>query len=247
RPLLKNEKAVEEGAKWGSMFASIMAGGTAIIPPLMALENKKVKKSVIRRLDEKIYGKETVENDPKFEESYCRIDEEPKKGFVTGMAARMIAIAPLITVASLPATNKPLIKYMYDPIGRGSKWLVGKIGIKPGKMLAEGAMERIEGDPGIPKKFQSNWDFLHRTIGFDFGLTIFYSIFHEIAYKALAALGVEKEELHIESAIAGPSAPAPPCPPPFAPHQKLAPPPASYTEKLAAEERGAPIQPGVSA
>lgn len=194
KPVLKTPTAVEEGAKWGTMFAGIMAGGTVIIPPLMVMENKKVKKSIVRWLDEKIYGKEAVATDPKFAEVYHAIDDEPKKGFAIGMASRLIAIAPLIAAASMPATNKPLIKYLYDPIGKASKWTAERIGIKPGRMALEGAMEHIEGDPNIAKKFQSNWDFLHRTIGFDFGLTIFYSIFHQIAYNSLAAMGMKKTE-----------------------------------------------------
>jgi hypothetical protein len=194
KPFLKTPTATEEGAKWGTMFAGIMAGGTVIIPPLMVMENKKVKKSIVRWLDEKIYGKEAVESDPKFAEVYHAIDDEPRKGFAIGMASRLIAIAPLIAAASIPATNKPLIKYLYDPIGKGTKWLAAKVGIKPGRMAIEGAMEHIEGDPNIAKKFQSNWDFLHRTIGFDFGLTIFYSIFHQIAYNSLAAMGMKKED-----------------------------------------------------
>jgi hypothetical protein len=189
KPFLRNDKATEEGAKWGTMFAGIMAGGFAIIPPMMVMENKNVKKGVIRWLDEKIYGEQRVKEDPKFEEAYKRIDAEPEKNFTDGMSSRLIAIVPLITVASIPATNKPLIKYLYDPIGKVSHWAMTKIGIKPDKMLREGKLEHINGDPKTPKEFQNNWDFLHRTIGFDFGLTIFYSIFHEIAYKTLAAFG----------------------------------------------------------
>jgi len=192
KPVLRKENSVNEGAKWGTMLTSIMAGGTAIIPPMMVLENRKIKRKIICWLDEKIYGKDAVKNDPKFEQSYCRIEEEPKQDFLTGMATRFIALIPFFIVNPMPTLNKPLIKYLYDPIGNSTKWLAQKIGIKPGKMLLEGAFEHIEGDPNIPKRWQSNWDFLHRTIGFDFGLTVFYSIFHEITYKGLAALGAKK-------------------------------------------------------
>ncbi|MDX1974232.1 MAG: hypothetical protein SFT92_01005 [Rickettsiales bacterium] len=191
-PILKEPEALEKGAKWGGMFASIMAGGTAIIPPMMVMENKHNKKAIVRWLDEKIYGKETVAHDPKFEESYRAIDEEPKKSFATGMAARFLALAPLIAWVSLPKLNDPAIKYLYDPIGKASKWVAESIGIRPKKMLVEGTMELVEGNPKLPKKFMSNWDFLHRTIGFDFGLTFFYAILHEAAFKALAAVGVDK-------------------------------------------------------
>lgn len=195
KPVLKSPAALEEGAKWGSMFTSIMAGGTAIIPVLMFMEDKGNKKSMIKKMDEWYYGKDVVANDPQFQSSYDAIDKEPPKGFAIGMASRLLAIAPLITVASIPATNKVLIKNLYDPIANLTKKAAGAVGIKPSKaMLAEGEKVFLEGDPSLPKKFQNNWDFLHRTIGFDFGLTIFYSIFHEIAYKALAAAGMKKTD-----------------------------------------------------
>ncbi len=188
KPFLKTDAATAEGAKWGTKFAGIMAGGFAIIPIMTVMENRNVKKGVIRWLDEKIYGEEKVKNDPQFEAAYRAIDEEPKKGFKTGMISRFIAIAPLITISSIPATNKPLIKYLYDPLGNVSKWAMKKLGIKPNKMLMHETLEHLEGDPNIKKQPQNDWDFLHRTIGFDFGLTIFYSIFHEISYKCMAAL-----------------------------------------------------------
>lgn len=192
-PVLKNPAHLEEGSKWGTMFASIMAGGTAIIPVMLKLENKETKKAIIRNLDEKIYGKEAVENDPKFAAAYKAIDEEPEKDFKTGMIARFIAIAPLITIASIPATNKPMIKYVYDPIGKMSKFVAEKMGIRPAKMMKEGVMELVEGDPNLPKKFMSNWDYLHRTIGFDFGLTFFYAILHEMAFEGLSKMGVKNK------------------------------------------------------
>jgi len=192
-PILRSEASLNEGAKWSNMIASIMAGGTMIIPPMMVLENKTVKKKIIRWFDEKIHGKATVANDPRFDECYSKIDEEPKKGFWVGMLARFAALAPMIALVSIPATNKPMVKFIYDPIAKGSKWLAAKVGIKPGKMLTEGKLEHITGDPNLPKQFQSNWDFLHQTIGFDFGLTIFYSILHEMAYKKLAGFMSKKD------------------------------------------------------
>jgi len=196
-PVLKGD-ARNEGAKWGTMFASIMVGGFSIIPVIMGLENKERKKRMVKWFDEKIYGKEVVANDPKFAESYKRIDEEPEKKFSDGIWSRLIAIAPLISAASWPTTNKPLIKYLYDPIGDATKKVAKGIGIKPKSAYwmdpKLGALEHIEGDPKIAKQWQSNWDFFHRTIGFDFGLTVFYAIFHEIAYKTLAAMGMKKEK-----------------------------------------------------
>lgn len=179
RPFTKSPETLEQGAKWGSMFASIMVGGTAIIPVMMGLEKKSTKKAIVKWVDEKIYGKEEVESDPKFKDAYKTIDEEPKKDFVTGMIARMTVLAPLILMTITPALNNKCIKYLYDPIAKGTKFLAKSAGIKPKKMLKVGA----DG--------QTNWDFLHRTIGFDFGLTFFYSFLHEYAYKKFA--GIERD------------------------------------------------------
>jgi hypothetical protein len=185
KPIFKSEATVEEGAKWGSMFASIMFGGTATIPPIMILENKKVKKSIIKTLDEKIYGKDEVAADPRFEESYKAIDEEPQKDFATGMITRFASLAPLIAITVSPA-NKYMVQYLYNPIAKATKWGAEKIGIKPGKFALRGTMEHVEGDIKAPKKFLSDWDFIHQTIGFDFGLSFFYAYIHEAVYKAMS-------------------------------------------------------------
>ena len=197
KPVMKSEQSLEEGAKWGTMFASIMAGGTTIIPVMMAMENKTNKKGIIKWLDEKWYGKEAVANNPQFEESYKAIDNEPHKSFAIGMASRFAALAPLIAMSVYSPTNKVLIKHVYDPIGTGSKWVAKKVGIKPSAEMLDplkGALEHIEGDPNIPKRMMSNWDFLHRTIGFDLGLTFLYSFLHEVAYKGLAKMGVKETD-----------------------------------------------------
>ena len=193
KPILKTPAATAEGAKWGTSFAGIMAGGFAIIPLMMVMEDKNNKKKMVKWLDEKTYGKEVVANDPKFEEAYKRIDEEPKKGLGIGLLSRLFAITPLIIAASTPSINTKLIKYLYDPIGKGSKWVASKIGIKPSQnMLTKGAMVHLDGNPKTPQSFQNNWEFLHRTIGFDFGLTIFYALLHEASYKTLASMGMRK-------------------------------------------------------
>jgi hypothetical protein len=176
KPFLKNEAHLNEGAKWGAMFASIMAGGTAIIPPMIYLENKHNKKKIVRALDNMIYGKEEVDSDPRFAQCYEVINNQPPKDFTTGMLARGAALVPLIAITTMPV-NKQLIKHMYDPIGRISKKVVTGVGIKP-----NGYMMKV-GTDGL-----TNWDFMHRTVGFDFGQTIFYSAMHEVAYKQLAKL-----------------------------------------------------------
>lgn len=188
KPVLKPEN-LKSGSEWGAAFISIMAGGTMIIPVMMGLENKKNKKGIIRWLDKKIYGKEEVENNPKFEESYNRVDEEPKKNFGTGMAARFAVLLPMIAVTVSPLNNY-IKKGYYDYISKSSKFLSEKIGIKPKSM-----QEIATGGVG------TKWDYLHQTIGFDLGLTFIYSFCHEFAYKALAALGFKK---HVDTQSAAP-------------------------------------------
>jgi hypothetical protein len=178
--------ALEKGAQWGSNFVNIMVGGFTTIPPMMALENKDTKKKIIRGIDEVVYGKDTVKNDPKFEESYKEIDKEPKKDFWSGFWARWIAIAPLITAVSSEKVGIFLEEQLYDRIARGTKSVSSWLKIKPGKMALEGDMvPKKNGKPG-EKVWQSNWDYFHQIVGFDFGLTVFYSALHEMAYKFLA-------------------------------------------------------------
>lgn len=193
-PFIKTESTLNEGAVWGTRFVSIMAGGTAIIPPLMVMENKSNKSKIIRWIDEKWYGKDAVANDPKFQESYEAIKKEPHKSFAIGMAARLTVLAPLIGMTICQATHKPLLKYVYDPIGKGSKWIAGKVGIKPGAHMADPLKGSLEQAENGMMEMQSNWDFLHRTIGFDLGLTFLYSFMHEYAYKGLAALGMKETD-----------------------------------------------------
>lgn len=205
-PIMKSKSSAEVGASWATRFTSIMAGGFTIIPLMMFMENRSVKKATVRKLDEMAYGKEEVENDPKFQKSYDAIDQEPKKGFWTGMVARIIAITPLIAAASWEKSNVPLIKWVYDLIGNKTKWIAEKTGEKfnwkPSGWWKKGEMEYIDGISSKPKQFQNNWDFLHRTIGFDFGLTIVYSKLHEIAYKSLARFQAKNEALEDAADVA---------------------------------------------
>ena len=192
--MFKSESALDSGAAWGTRFISIMAGGTAIIPIVQQLENKENKKKFIRRVDEAYYGKDVVADDPKFQESYNAIDTEPHKSFAIGMTARLLVLAPLIAMTVTPAINNPIRKYFYQPIGKGSKWIVNKVGMKPSEQLLDpmkGAME--VGEDGV-RRMQSNWDFIHETIGFDVGLTFLYSFIHEYAYKTLAKLGMKETD-----------------------------------------------------
>lgn len=188
RLFTKNPETIEKGAEGGMMFASIMAGGTAIIPVMMTLENKKNKKGIIKWLDEKWYGKEAVANDPKFQESYDAIDQEPHKSFGIGMASRFAALAPLIAITMTPSAHGFMGKQVYDRVANVSKWVSKKVGIKPSEEMLTPILNAKTGEK------ISNWDFLHHTIGFDVGLTFFYSFLHEAAYKAFAKLGMKETD-----------------------------------------------------
>jgi len=182
----QDKKSIEKGGFYGSLFVSILMGGTAIIPLMTYMEDKENKKKIIRWLDEKMYGEEEVKNNPKFEESYRRIDEEPKKNFKMGMMARFTALAPLLIIVLTDKIYDPIKKRTFDHVEKGSAWL-GK------KILPKKWVDTLE-KRDILKKGKSDWEFLHHTIAFDFGLTIVYSFLHEIAFKALSAMGMKKFE-----------------------------------------------------
>jgi len=193
-PVLKSEAALNEGARWGSMFTSIIVGGTAIIPPMVAMEHKDNKEKMIRWLDHKVHGPDKVESDPRFEEQYCAIGDEPKKNFTTGMIARIAVLIPMIGVTLIPEANKVMVKYLYNPIAKGSKALCKSVGFEPRRLMQQGAVEVADGDISKAASFVSDWDFIHRTIGFDLGLTFIYSFAHEATYKTLAAFGFKTTE-----------------------------------------------------
>lgn len=187
----KKPENLAEGVSWGTRLLTIMIGGFTIIPLMILMENKTVKKNVVRWLDEKIYGRDEVKNNPAFEESYKKIDEEPRKGFWRGMFARAIALSPLFVICFNSELNKWPARFLYNPLGKMTKWTAEKCGIKPASMIAKTQMVHPDGNTSLSKVPQSNWDYLHQTIGFDFGLTAFYAVLHEIAYKTLASFGAK--------------------------------------------------------
>lgn len=244
-PVLKDAKSLEVGAMWGSRFANIMIGGFAIIPLMTMLENKDNKKKIVRGIDEMVYGKDQVAHDAKFEESYKEIDNEPKKELGTGIVARILALTPLLTITSIPTTNNFMTKHIYNRVGSGTKWAAEHMGIKPAALLKRGEMVHPNSDPKLAKVFQSDWNYIHETIGFDFGLTFIYSFLHEGIIKAISGFGSKTQpqttpapapqEAPMQAAPAAPSAPeAPPLAP--APSTKI------QTEGLEAKRDLAPAQ-----
>ena len=160
-----------------------MAGGTFIIPVMMYLENKENKKAFIHKIDEMSYSKEILHNDPRFKEQDDRIDSEPKKDFATGMYARLVALSPFIAEAVTPAIHESLQQNIYERAGGLSKGVAKTLGIESEKLMKTGAKEAMKDGS---KRFVSNWDFIHNTIGYDVTITFAYSYLHELAYKVLA-------------------------------------------------------------
>ncbi len=197
KPIIKNESTRKVGAKGGTMFTSIMMGGFAIIPPMMWMEKKENKKKIVKWLDEKTYGKETVANDPKFAEQYERIEEEPHKSLMGGIGSRLLALAPLLVITFTNPIHSKLVQYIYEPIGKVSKGGAKLLRLEPkpdSKMFIEGAEQHIHESSKKPMEWVNNWEFLHKTIGFDVGLTFVYAILHEVAYKRIAAIGWKKKD-----------------------------------------------------
>lgn len=192
----QNPHTVEKSASWGSDFVSIMVGGFSIIPVVNYLMKAENRVSFARWVDEKIYGKEKVANDPSFAATYDEVYHEPKQSFGIGMAARFLAIAPLITASSYPKINDRLDEHLYKPISRKTKWLAEKLHIKPsGYMLQEHDVVKLDKATGTDHvQKQSNWDFLHEKIGFDFGLTAFYMVLHERACHYLGCMFSKPQE-----------------------------------------------------
>jgi hypothetical protein len=167
-------------------FTTIMIGGFSIITIIMGLE--KNKKPIVKSLDEKIYGEDAVKNDPRFAAAYEEIGKEKEQGFLVGMVTRVAALVPLIYGHT--KFKGTLSRYLYEPIAKMSLWTAETVGIKPKKMLETITIEGEE---------TTKWNFLHNTIGFDFGLCIFYAYLHEFLYKRVAnILGDKSENAHSE-------------------------------------------------
>lgn len=196
RPIFKEGAELYNAKTWAARFLAIMFGGTITIPPIMALENKENKKSIIRSLDNKIYGKEVVENDPKFQESYDAIEQEPEKNFGLGLITRFISLAPIFAVALPDKTANFLDKQLYQRIAKITKWAAHHIGIRPKQdsWLIKGGAEGLP-FKGIPSpENKNNWEYIHHTIGFDFGLSIIYAVLHEFSYKAGSAIWGDRKK-----------------------------------------------------
>ncbi len=171
----------------GVTFINIIAGGMMTIPPLLALENKKNRKAITRALDETIYGKDQVANDPKFEQSYQAIDREPKKDFGAGMIARFAALAPLLFLIINSKTAPEMDKHYFNHIAEKTKLGANAIGITEEKLFGKKGAEESK----------RLWKAIHRTLSVDLGLGIPYAILHSFFYNKFSKIESAQHHQHI--------------------------------------------------
>lgn len=181
KPIIKDPKSLKSSVEYGNMFVSIITGGMFTIPPLMVLENNKVKKSITQTIDGMVYGKDAIENDPRFKEAYERIENAPKKDFLTGMSSRFVALSPLLASVLFPPTRNLLDKHYFSHITKASTSLSTKMGLGAEKLFPKlskaQALERNA--------------FIHDNFALDFGFGVPYAILHSVFYNKFA--GDQKE------------------------------------------------------
>lgn len=217
-------KDLASSVAWGSRLVTIMFGGFTLIPPMLVLEDHKNKRGMVKYFDKMVYGKEKVENDPRFAQAYYEIMHEPKKGFWVGLLTRCMALTPIFAVALTPPVNR-YVGYgvftklpqdglkmteaekatntgIYNGIGKMTGWAGEKMGLKKGYLNQVSAY----GNEGKPI---TNWEFLHDTIGFDFGLTFFYSLMHEASFKFVSLFADKNKGKHKATTEKAPQVAAP--------------------------------------
>lgn len=188
KPMIKNAESLEKSAGYGNLFASIIMGGMATLPPLLVLEHHSVKKAITKSFDRMIYGRDTVENDPKFQQAYQEIDEAPKKRFWMGMGTRFIALSPLLAVVLIPQTRKLSDTYYFNPLAKATQWLSKTVGLQPKKLM--------ELRPG---QAVSDWNYIHGALAMDFGLGPFYAVLHSYFYNKFSGHSAEKKSAGAEA------------------------------------------------
>jgi hypothetical protein len=199
---IKDAKSLEKSVDNGATFMSIIAGGMFTIPPLMALENTKNKKAIIKSLDEKIYGKDKVANDPKFQKAYDELGKEPKKGFWSGLLGRFAALAPLLWSVTNSKARPVTYKYYLDKFAWASEKCAQGLGF--GRDLSIKEIAEIERFAKEAKKepvlteAQKRWKGIHNSIAMDVGFDWPYALMHMVTYtffaKTFALLGIEKKQ-----------------------------------------------------
>lgn len=177
-PVIKNPENLKWSVRQGNTFMSIIAGGMLTIPPLLILENKDIKLSIIKNLDAMVYGKEKVENDPQFQQAYDEIQHAPEKDFWTGMTSRFAALAPLLASVLIPQSRDFLVKNLFTPVGAKTKVALAGMGLPASKLF---------------KKFpvaeqQARWNYIHDdAIAMDLSFGLPYAVMHAYFYDKFAS------------------------------------------------------------
>jgi hypothetical protein len=185
-PFLKGHpEHLKWSVKQGNTFMSIIAGGMLTIPPLLVLEKPSVKLGVIKSLDRAIYGKERVENDPKFKQAYDEIEHAPKKDFWTGMTSRFAALAPLLASVLIPQSRDWLVKNVFAKVGATTKSVMSKAGL-PKERLFKGFS---------PAEQTKRWNYIHDdAIAMDLSFGLPYAVLHAVFYNMFAKAKSKKDE-----------------------------------------------------
>lgn len=201
--VIKDSGNLAKSTDKGVMFASIIVGGMFTIPPLMLLENNKIRRGITKFYDTLIYGKDKVEQDPKFEESYKRIEQEPEKDLKSGMVARALALAPLLAIVLWPRSRDFSQKHFFGHISEGTKTAARMVGVQPKSLMKTQPADIVEagksflrlnggklldkdGSPFNPLTVPSRWEDIHNMIAMDFGLGLPYAGLHAVAYGVVA-------------------------------------------------------------
>jgi hypothetical protein len=187
--IFKDDESLAYGVDVGATFNDIIIGGMTTIPVLKFLEKPSVNIGVTRWLDEKIYGKEAVANDPKFEASYEVMANAPPKDTWAGITSRFAALAPLLAWV-LPKGNdfrgfKTILEfrktYFDDWIGSFSQKCWRKLGFSEASFKDGTKMENGE---LIKASAADKWNYVHNNaFALDFGLGWPYAILHSFFYN----------------------------------------------------------------
>ncbi len=184
-PMIKNPATLKTSVAYGNTFMSIIAGGMLTIPPLLLLEDKDVKLSITKAIDEAVYGKDRVKNDPKFQQAYDEIEHAPKKDFVTGMTSRFAALAPLLAAILIPTSGSWLKKNLFRPVGSATKVALAKIGLPESKLFGKFS----------PAEQQARWNYVHDdAIAMDLSFGLPYAVLHAYFYNTFANNKEEVQE-----------------------------------------------------
>lgn len=108
----KIDNAVDSAMTIGALFT----GGTvATVLPIKSLEDNKA--SIVKTLDERIYGAEKVASDPEIQAAHRELDVAPKQTWKSVFWSRVIAFIGTFTVWGIIGENsRPLAEKMHGSI-----------------------------------------------------------------------------------------------------------------------------------